>query len=68
MEAAAIMSSVQEFNHVRISRPPIAGPIAVSTSLFAAEADDAKKLNGVWKGWVVEGAANRKGNAASRLK
>jgi uncharacterized protein (TIGR03067 family) len=25
------------------------------SSLAAAEADDAKALNGVWKGWVVEG-------------
>jgi uncharacterized protein (TIGR03067 family) len=26
-----------------------------SASLFAGEADDLKKLSGVWKGWVVEG-------------
>jgi uncharacterized protein (TIGR03067 family) len=29
--------------------------LLVPTSGFAAEADDLKKLTGVWKGWVVEG-------------
>jgi uncharacterized protein (TIGR03067 family) len=28
---------------------------STSSSLVADEADDLKKLNGVWKGWVVDG-------------